>query len=78
MVRKVYDLQKDDTSQGDFYELVCKDKQMVGLNLSDIEISQMNRGKFKNLVKEKTKQAAFKYLLSVKALKNERIDLYKI
>ena len=26
----------------------------------------MNRGKFKNLVKEKMKQAAFKYLLSVK------------
>ena len=39
---------------------------MVGLNLSDLEISQMNRRKFKNLVKEKTKQAAFKYLLSVK------------
>ena len=55
MVRKVYDLQKDDTSKGDFYELVSQDKQMVGLNLSDVEISQMNKRKFKNLVKEKTK-----------------------
>ena len=66
MVRKKYDLQKNDTSQVDFYELVSKDKQMLGLNLSDIEISQMTRGKFKSLVKEKTKQAAFKYLLSIK------------
>ena len=66
MVRKVYDLQRDDPSQGDFYELVCKDKQMVGLNLSNIEISQMDRGKFKSLVEEKTKQAAFKNLLSAK------------
>ena len=51
MIRKVYELQKQDTSQGDFYELVNQDKQRLNVNLSDVEISQMNRAKFKSLVK---------------------------
>ena len=51
MIRKVYELQKQDTSQGDVYELVNQDKQRLNVNLSDVEISQMNRAKFKSLVK---------------------------
>ena len=63
MVRKVYETQKSNTSQGDFYELVRRDKENLGINQSDREISSMNRTKFKNFVKSKTKEAAFKYLL---------------
>ena len=53
MIRKVYELQKQDTSQGDFYELVNQDKQRLNVNLSDVEISQMNRAKFESLGNQK-------------------------
>ena len=66
MIRKVYEMQKIDTSQGDFVELVNKDKDNLGLNLSDSEISTMNKAKFKKVIKAKTKQAAFKFLLTQK------------
>ena len=62
MVRKVYETQKIDTSQGDFYDLISRDKNTLGINHSDLEISAMNRTEFKNIVKTKTKEAAFKYL----------------
>ena len=59
MVRKVYDVQKVDTSPGDFYELVEEDNEMLGLNLTDLDI-----GKAK--VKSHVNQAAFCYLKSLK------------
>ena len=66
MVRKVYDVQKVDTSPGDFYELVEEDKEMLGLNLTDLEIGSMNKAKFKKIVKSHVNQAAFCYLKSLK------------
>ena len=50
MVRKVYDAQKANTSPGDFCELVCEDKEMIGLELSDRDIRSMKKEKFKNIV----------------------------
>ena len=66
MVRKVYDVQKVDTSPGDFYELVEEDKEMLGLNLTDLEIGSMNKAKFKKIVKSHVNQSAFCYLKSLK------------
>ena len=63
MLRKVYETQKSNTSQGDYCELVSRDKENLGITQSDREISVMKRATFKNFVKTKTKEAAFKYLL---------------
>ena len=62
MVRKVFEAQKVNTSSGDFYELVTEDKDLIGLNLSDIEIGNMKKEKFRNIVKAKIRQSSFKYL----------------
>ena len=66
MIRKVYEVQKVDTSPGDFCELIEEDKEMLGLNVSDIEIGSMNKAKFKKMVKSHVNQAAFCYLKSLK------------
>ena len=63
MLRKIQDTQKSNTSQGDFCELVNRDKENLGITQSDREIAVMKRAEFKNFVKTKTKEAAFKYLL---------------
>ena len=66
MVRKVYDVQKVDTSPGDFYELVEEDKVMLGLNLTDLEIGSMNKAKSKKIVKSHFNKAVFCDLKSLK------------
>ena len=64
MIRKVYEKQKMNTNQGDFAELVAKDKKNLDLPLSDREIvSIINKAKFKTILKTKTRQAAFKFIL---------------
>ena len=54
MLRKIFEAQKQDTSPGDFCELVSEDKESIGLNMSDQEIQTMNREKFRNIVRNKT------------------------
>ena len=66
MIRKIYEVQKVDPSPGDFIELIAEDKDMLGVNMSDMEIGSMSKLKFKRIVKDKTRQAAFLYLQSLK------------
>ena len=66
LVRKVYEAQKVDTIPGDFCELIAEDKDVMGINMSDLEIRSMSKLKFKKIIKNKTKEAAFRYLLSLK------------
>ena len=66
LVRKVYEAQKDDPIAGDFVDLVKNDKEMIGINMTETEITTVSKTKFKKLVKERISDAAFKYLLEVK------------
>ena len=66
LVRRVFEAQKADTSPGDFCELVSEDKDILGINMSDQEIGSMSKCKLKKIVKNNTKEAAFKYLQSLK------------
>ena len=62
LVRRVYDVQKEDSSPGDFVELVIKDKGMINLSMADEEIERLKKAKFKSILKSKIKQAAYKSL----------------
>ena len=66
MICKVLQAQKENTSPGDFSELVEKDKEVLGLQLSDNDISKMTKPTFRKVIKSKTKEAAFTYLKSIK------------
>ena len=62
LVRKVYDVQKEDSSPGDFVQLVSEDKAMINLSMSDVEIERLKKTKFKSIVRNKIKHAAYKSL----------------
>ena len=62
LVRKAYDVQKEDSSPGDFIELVSEDKAMINLSMSDEEIEYSKKAKFKSIVRNKIKHAAYKSL----------------
>jgi hypothetical protein len=66
MIRKIYEVQNVDPSPGDFTELIDEDKEMLGIDMSYLEIGSMNKQKFKKIVKVKTREAAFLYLKSLK------------
>jgi hypothetical protein len=66
MMRRVYEAQKADPSQGDFTELVTNDCEAIELGMADNEIMRMSKLKFKKVVKSKVLKAAFKYLKDLK------------
>ena len=62
LVRRIYEAQKSDPSQGDFVELVKQDCENIKLSMSDREISRIPKQRFRNIVKEKISHATFIYL----------------
>ena len=66
MIRKVYEAQVKDPSPGDFIDIVKSDCNRIGLEMTDKEISQISKHKFRKIVKSKISDAAFKHLLAVK------------
>ena len=62
LVRKIYDVQKKDSSPGDFIELINEDKARINLSMNDEEIKQLKKAKFRSIVRNKIKDAAYKSL----------------
>ena len=62
MVRKIYEVQKDDATSGDFKELVEEDKEAIELKISEKDIENMPKEMFKKIIKKKVLEASFKYL----------------
>ena len=54
--------QKADPSPGDFVNIVDSDLKKLNLNMDYKGIESMNKEFFKNMVKKKVKEAAFKHL----------------
>ena len=67
MIKKIYETQKGNPSPGDFSEMIKDDSRYINLNLTENEISKLSKQKFKAIVKDKVRNAAFEYL---KMLKN--------
>ena len=65
LIRKIYEAQKDDPSPGDFCELVRDDLRDIGLDIPDNQIFLHTKQKFKAIVKNKIRDAAFKYLKNI-------------
>ena len=62
LVRRVYDVQKEDSSPGDFVELIKEDKALLNLSMPDEEIKQLKKSNFKSIIRNKIKLAAYKSL----------------
>ena len=82
LVRRIYEAQKADPSPGDFSELVKEDLTDIELDITDSEIMRETKNKFKNVVKTKTRNAAFKQLLEMKKnhskMKSLEYEIFKV
>ena len=66
MIKRVYKAQKAQPSTGDFVNLVNEDCELIGLDMTESEITNISKDKLKNIVKAKVMNAAFIYLQSLK------------
>ena len=75
MMFKVFQATLDQPTKNDFVSKCLKYLEVLNITITFDEISEMSDFKFKSLVKEKTKAAAFKYLMELKNLpgKNTKI-----
>ena len=73
MIRKIYETQKQIPSVGDFYEIVKNDMSVVGINLSEEQISKMKKQQFKKIVLTHVRTAALNYLKQLQE-KHSKLD----
>jgi hypothetical protein len=66
LIFRVYQSQLNSSNPGDWVRLVTKDKQTIGLDLNDEEITSMSKGRFKNQVKSKVTNYALSELNAAK------------
>ena len=62
LTKRVYKAQSDSPIEGDFYNLVKADWDIIGEVMNEESIKISNKETFKRHVKDKIKEAAFKYL----------------
>ena len=64
-IPKIYQAQKINPSPGDFVKLVQNDLELIGLKITESELKQTTKLRFKKMVKENVQKAAFNYLKSL-------------
>ena len=59
--------QSNNSSKGDFIELVQADAQQLGVSCNFEDLVKLSKNVLKRTVKQKVREAAFKYLLEIKS-----------
>jgi hypothetical protein len=67
LVKRIYKAQKENTSKGDFFELVRKDLDMIGEVFDEEAIILKNKTTFKAHIKIKINEAAFQELKTIQS-----------
>ena len=65
LIRKIYDIQKIYPTKGDWYLIISEEKRKYSINLTDEQISNMSKYKFKQLVNKQVNKFAYCSLLTV-------------
>ena len=73
-VYKVYNKQKESCIKGDWYEMLTKDFQFIGLEMDDQQIVQYSKTQYRDIVKNKVQQAAFNLYCDNKKIKISHIE----
>ena len=66
LLSKFYHSQKLNPSKNDWTTRVKRDMEILSINLTDEQIASVSKFKFKKMIKEKARQAAFEYLMDIK------------
>ena len=70
---KMYKLQLQNPKRGDWASQCKKSMEKIKLNLSNEQIRNMSKYRFKNLVRKKCKESAYQYLMNKRGKKGEQI-----
>ena len=62
LIARVYNVQKEKPSKGDWSSIIKSDMETIGLKMSENEIAEIGQTKFKTIVKKLVRNAAFKHL----------------
>ena len=65
LVKKVFKAQHENPTRGDFSELVNKDMEMLGTNIDENILLNLNKAQFKTFIKKHINEASFKHLKSL-------------
>ena len=77
MIRRVYEVQKQIYTKNDWYSLVQDNKNELGIQLSDEEISKMSKERFRSLVQTAIDKRAMVYLNNIASGHSKSEDLVK-
>ena len=75
LIRRIFEAQKNDPIPGDFVEIVRRDFLDISLDMTEAEISQLSKERFRKIIKPKVTNAAFEFL---KKLKESHSKMQKI
>ena len=66
LIKIVYMCQRESPVPGDWCNLVKEDFQKISMHMTDVQIENMPETDYKRLIRNKTREAAFVYLHSLK------------
>ena len=62
LIARVYNVQKENPSKGDWSSIIKNDMETIGLKMSENEIAEIGQTRFKTVVKKLVRNASFKHL----------------
>ena len=65
-INKIYNKQKEETTKGDWYELLMKDFKFIEDDMIEEAIKSTTKQEFKNKIKKQVKEVAFKEFMKIK------------
>ena len=78
MIRKIYNIQKENPTNGDFSELVKQDMITIGLDINEDELMKIPKSRFKRIVKQKSQQQVCSYLNELKKKHSKMENLHYV
>ena len=80
LINRFYNAQKLKPSKNDWVDTVKDDKKELGIELEDKDIKKLSKFKFKQILDDKIKEQAFKYLMNKKEMhsKTENLSYKKL
>ena len=65
-INKIYQKEKQDNVKGDWFRLLMKDFDFIGIEMNEAEIKAIPKYQYKKRVQDLVRKAAFNYFVSLK------------
>ena len=75
LIRKIYEAQKRKPVKNDWINIIKRDCEELKITYNESQIISLNKSNFKNIVREKIRTNAFKYLIEIKISQSKLSDI---